>query len=149
HGLYQSTWYYIEAIREGFLYDVSTLLPSHPCPAPARFEWSNGSILKIPFVWEDDIEFQKPNPSWQTEKIITVPYPAILNFHPVHIYLNSENHLRYQNFKKLILKTNEISEFQRLRNTRLGTAKIFIEVLEKNADYSATLKEIGEIYKNL
>lgn len=146
HGLYQSSWYYIEAIREGFLYDVSTLLPGHPCPAPVSFQWSNGSILKIPFVWEDDVEFQKPEPCWQGENINTSSYPAILNFHPVHIYLNSENNLRYQNFKKLFYNNNNISSLQNLINPGPGTATFFRNVFVKIANSSATLKELGEIY---
>ncbi|MCX7767391.1 MAG: hypothetical protein N2110_00005, partial [Flavobacteriales bacterium] len=115
-----------------------------PCPAPARFEWSNGSILKIPFVWEDDVELQKSNPCWQGENINTSLYPAILNFHPVHIYLNSENNLRYQNFKRLF--NNNISYLENLINSEQGTATLFRNTLAKIADSSATLKEIGEIY---
>jgi hypothetical protein len=82
-------------------------------------------MIKCPYHWEDDIEFTKKNTG-----IIDVFKKSCLNiydFHPIHIYLNTENTMRYEQTRNLHTKPEELL-LQRYNN--IGTRSYFIELLE-------------------
>jgi hypothetical protein len=79
--------------------DVSLFTPGIPDVQPVQ-HWNGGKyLLRLPFVWSDDYEWQKPAPEWHYSQ----PQNRGLNiygFHPIHIYLNSCNVERYQRLRE-------------------------------------------------
>ena len=85
----------------GMLVDSSTLLPRATNIETTNFWHSGAEIKLIPYIWEDSHEMQhnRPifsikDPFWKSVKGI-----AILDFHPIHVYidaltLDSYNHLK-------------------------------------------------------
>lgn len=141
HGLYQSTRYYIEAIEQGFLYDTSTFLPEHPNPIPTFFRWGDKKILKIPFVWEDDICFSSNKDfslKFETEQVSKLEHgknddlfiPRVLNFHPIHIFLNTASPEEYSAWKKLPHTLQYSKKFITEEHQKDGTRTAFKKALE-------------------
>ena len=110
-------------------YESSMLLPYYDNLKP--FTLWNG-LIRIPFNWEDDvhwsygysfdtIEFDDKENELQT-----------FNFHPIHIYLNTENKFRYYEAKKYYSNPSKLLE---LRNNEIkGTRDFLIMLLEKCKD---------------
>jgi hypothetical protein len=138
HGLFQSTRYYIEAINRGFIYDASTLLPFHPAPYPVFFKWEEKQILKIPFVWEDDVCFSSTKDyHFEVKKQLSIP--SVLSFHPIHIYLNTSSVEEYIQWKK-IPDSLKYSHNNFIKNEQTpGTRTAFIQAIEMCKEKSMKL----------
>ena len=61
------------------------------------------TLKRIPFVWEDDMEFLN-NQNWSLDKLKKNKGITILNFHPIHVFLNSSNSNNYN--EKLLFVNN-------------------------------------------
>ncbi len=101
HGLYQSTNLLEMASQKGISYDVSLFLPqSEPINPHRLFFESGSSLIRLPYVWEDDLEMAKPQPCLCLDQFAHFQKEAILDFHPIHIVLNScdmETYTQYKN----------------------------------------------------
>jgi hypothetical protein len=63
------------------------------------FYYFNG-LLRLPIFWEDDIWFTvEPGVPFTAELLANESFRCIFNFHPIHLYLNTESPLHYQSFK--------------------------------------------------
>ena len=133
HGLVQST-----QILERVLtltpieVDLSLFLPYTPHLVPIEYYWCNRSLIRIPYYWEDDYEFEQNVPNWRlTTKMTSGKGLRIFNFHPVHIFLNSCNMDSYQRLKEIkpIISTATQSDVDPIVHTGLGTKTMFIDLL--------------------
>lgn len=103
HGLMQSTPLF-ELVADQYPQietDVSLLLPFHEGlrPTDIYLGRSNRRLVRLPYVWEDDIMAEWPGWSWTA----TAGHKAgleIYDFHPVHIALNTDRMERYRSFKE-------------------------------------------------
>jgi peptidoglycan/xylan/chitin deacetylase (PgdA/CDA1 family) len=104
HGLYQSSNFLMKAARNyGIEIDVSILLYNTPYIIPHQINWGGGTILRIPFFWEDDLEMYQANPIWDlSDTKYARSGLKIVNFHPIHIVLNTP---RFDFYKTLKEKT--------------------------------------------
>lgn len=92
HSLVQSSVLLDTVVRETpIVYDVSLYLPGHAALQPFVQPLPTRPIVRVPFWWEDDFEMYGDAPNWHV-----TPPPAgehaglrILNFHPIHVALNS------------------------------------------------------------
>ena len=146
HCLYQST-HIFDAILEKFpsiKIDVSLFLPYcrnieqhklYVCSCyPQRY------MVRIPYVWEDDLELRSPNPAFKfNENKFSGSGLKILNFHPLYIALNSNSWDSYLNFKKnYTSRFQEISlkEVFKYRQNREGIENFLIDLLQnKNLEF--------------
>lgn len=101
HALVQSTPILQAAARTSIELDLSLFLPRATAAQPF-VHWMTGSRLwRLPYVWEDDLEFGRPDPDWTGDCLRpedgTV---AVLDFHPVHVWLNSRSADAYAALKK-------------------------------------------------
>ena len=95
HGLYNSSYLYREIARyETLSIDSSILMPeiSNLRPHTIYFEDAASPLIRMPIFWEDDIEMYNPKKSWDFQNTkYHVEGMKIYNFHPIHIFVNSEN----------------------------------------------------------
>ena len=101
HGLMQSTGL-LHALgrREGLCVDLSLYL--HHCrhAAPCGFSYRGAHLLRLPHVWEDDMEMECSDSSWRLDRILCLEGLRILDFHPVHVFLNCPSGATYEEFKR-------------------------------------------------
>jgi hypothetical protein len=98
HSLVQSTPLLVEVLRRTPIeVDVSLLLLHHRSLQPVEFRWEGRCLLRLPFRWEDDMEMERRSPSWAARDLLDGGGGLnILNFHPVHVYLNSSDPKPYR-----------------------------------------------------
>ncbi len=70
--------------------DCSLYLPHARFVTPISQWFDAGALLRVPFVWEDDLENLRPRPIWQLDELLQQcrQGPVVLNFHPILVFLN-------------------------------------------------------------
>lgn len=132
HGLLQSTALLDDILHAGLQIDASLFLPRATGLRPVDYWWSGARLVRIPFIWEDDYEFHTPDPIWNIAQLSAAGGGLrVLNFHPVHVFLNSSSPhaydaLRARSDNYLGLEPDEASKF---RQSGLGAATMFHSVV--------------------
>lgn len=92
HRLIQSTTLMGELGARGFLYDASMLVPWQPGLRPFVFP---SPLVRIPYPWEDDVHASTGR-AWRLDQTgIDLPGLQIFDFHPIHVFLNTDTLDRY------------------------------------------------------
>ena len=84
-------------------------------------------VIQIPFFFEDDMYLmQKTRPSI-SDYLEKYDAPLVFNFHPIHLFLNSEDLSRYERSKKFY---HQYSQLKENRNTTVyGIADFFRDLV--------------------
>lgn len=103
HALMQSTPLLELVLQETSVRtDVSIFLPHATGVAPIEYWWLGRSLTRIPYVWEDDFEIERPQPVWDLGPMLAQPGVRVFDFHPIHVYLNSSTLAAYQSLKRRV-----------------------------------------------
>ncbi len=134
HGLVQSTRLLETVLRETPLrVDLSLMLPRATHLAPVAYPWAGQTLWRLPFLWEDDFEMQRPDPLWDAVAVLGLgPGLKIINFHPIHIALNSPSMERYETLKARHPRLEEVraADLESLRWPGVGTAQLFRQLID-------------------
>jgi hypothetical protein len=124
HSLTQSSFILDEFFKQGLKFDVNGLSPiNNRYLIPFRI-LING-IIKVPFMWEDDVHCQN-KAKWDIS-IINGTGIKVLNFHPIHIFLNTEKMERYNDARPYFQDYFRLKEFVNSKN--YGTKNFLIDLL--------------------
>ena len=84
-------------------------------------------LVRVPITWEDDEWCLRGADPKDIKTQLFFEY-NVFNFHPIHIFLNTENFLRYESVKE---KQMDVSYLKRHRNlNQYGVRDAFLEVLK-------------------
>ena len=73
HSLVQSTPLLGRIMTQTYIVcDVSLYLPHAPLVSPVEYWWQNRMLLRIPFIWEDDLEMERRDPCWSLLPFLSV-----------------------------------------------------------------------------
>jgi len=123
------------------LYDANNFLPYQTGLKPMKL-W-NG-LVRIPYNWEDDVHwaygysFDDCRMNLDSDELI------VFDFHPIHIYINTENKYRYSEAKKYYNDPEKLLEYR--NNEVPGTRDLFISLLKhckSNKIQTHKLKDIA------
>ncbi|WP_271255177.1 polysaccharide deacetylase WbmS family protein [Pseudanabaena sp. Chao 1811] len=141
HSLTQNGWLLDKFKEKGMCYEVNQFLPYHQGLKP--FKLWNG-LWRIPFNWEDDYHFAFGYDFEDTRIDLRDEGLNIFNFHPIHVFLNSENNIRYLAVKNNLENIDILNKMQNKSSTK-GTRDVLISLLEyvhKNNINTLLLKNI-------
>lgn len=135
HCLMQSTPLHDELLRGSDVeVDLSLFLPGARGVEPV-VQWSPaGRLLRLPYVWQDNMEMYAPEPQWDTGAVLDAPGLRIFDFHPVHVWLNSRSFDRYEALKA----TGPLAELTEqdaapFRTSGPGTMTAFLDLADRLA----------------
>jgi hypothetical protein len=77
----------------GLIYDLNSEVPySSGIKLRPYLDWTG--LIKVPYLWQENISFKY---KWELDPLQFINYDSltVFNFHPIHIFLNSENQERY------------------------------------------------------
>lgn len=100
-------------------------------------------MIQVPIVFEDDIyigEEEKKSPQWYIDNVKS---KLVFNFHPIHLFLNSENADRYLKSKQYHNEFDKQLEF--VNRSSYGVYDFFLELINyarKNGYRFRILSEI-------
>jgi hypothetical protein len=94
-------------------------------------------MTRVPFNWEDYLHFSFGK-SFSATGLDLSKGLNILNFHPVHIYLNSESRERYESARPFYQQPDALIKY---RNQGAGAATLLHSVLEMDLNF-LTLEDL-------
>ena len=83
-------------------------------------------LIHVPYLFQDSVLFYLNNSKNIVDLVRSYPGLKVFNFHPIHIFLNTESIDRYENCRTLHHKPDALLEY---RYNGYGTRSIFIELL--------------------
>ncbi len=141
HSMLQSTNILQKFADKKLVYDANHFMPYHTGIKPFRL-W-NG-MIRIPYNWEDDVHWTYGYSFESSGMNLNDPGLVVFDFHPIHIYLNTENKFRYNEAKKYYKDPQMLLKY---RNTEIkGTRDLLISLLDfvkKSKVETKTLLEIA------
>jgi hypothetical protein len=121
--------------------DLSIFLPGMAHIAPVSYAVHDDDLLRIAYYWEDDDQTLQPDPVWSFERHWRVEGIRVLDFHPMHVYLNSKDRSAYESVKELMplrdLAPDDVAPFV---NHGQGARTVFEEVVERLATGGESLR---------
>lgn len=135
HCLLQSTPLHDELLRgSGVSVDLSLFLP-HAVGVEPVVQWSPaGRLLRLPYVWQDNMEMYSPEPHFKAADLLDAPGLRIFDFHPVHVWLNSRAFEPYERLKaEHRLDAVTEMEANRFRTQGPGTMTAFLDLADRLA----------------
>jgi hypothetical protein len=97
--------------------DASLFLLEAEHVAPVAFPDAVGSLVRIPYVWEDDVEMLADEPNWSVDRFLARPGLQVLDFHPMLVWLNAPDMEPYR----------RLTEAGPLAETALDTAAPLVQ----------------------
>jgi hypothetical protein len=145
HGLVQSTGL-LTLVRERtpVRVDTSLFLPGAAVLGPIEYPLAPGPIMRVPYLWEDDAEMLKPDPTWDAWGVATGAQGlAVFDFHPIHVVLNSADMRAYEALKRRGLDLTTASDADALRADGPGAGTAFAGLLEGLAGSGRRISELA------
>ena len=98
-------------------------------------QWSPaGRLLRLPYVWQDNMEMYSPDPLWDVDAVLDAPGLRIFDFHPAHVWLNSRTFEPYERLKALgPLGAASETDAARFRHSGRGSMTAFLDLADRLA----------------
>jgi Polysaccharide deacetylase len=101
HALVQSTPILTEVLaRTPIRVDASLFLPRAVHVEPIAYRWHGETLVRVPYVWEDDVELENGTLGDGLDALIHAPGLKVFDFHPAHVFLNSTTMERYRQLSR-------------------------------------------------
>lgn len=133
HLLIQSTPIFDVLLRSTPIrLDASLLLPYARYVEPVEYQWKGATLLRVPYVWEDDIEMLRDRPSWAARDALNAKGLRVFDFHPIHVFLNSADMRPYTELKGAVKPLDRASRaaMSPFVHEGEGSRSAFLGVLE-------------------
>lgn len=128
HSLFESSHILRLFLDNGLKYDVNSFIPLREGLYP--FMRLN-KLVRIPYYWEDDTHFSSQATFELSELQIHKKGLKICNFHPIHIFMNTNSTKHYNSFKAFY---HEPDILKKHRNSGGGIQILFVELLQYLAE---------------
>lgn len=143
HSLFQSSPILDMFVDSGLKYDCNLYLPKQEGLRPF-VNW-NG-LIRIPYFWEDGGHMLYGDPWTPGALGMDRPGLKIFNFHPVHIFLNTEKLERYREAKPHLKDAEKLRGFSNPESSGNGTRIFLNQLLQHIQDKKVsppTLREVA------
>jgi hypothetical protein len=142
HGLSVSSHMLLRYVAHGLQYESNIFLPGHPGLQPVRrFE----QLVSIPFYWSDDKHLERREPFDMDAIGLDAAGLKVLNFHPIHVYMNTVSPDHYASFKA---DYQDADALVRRREPDVpGIGRLFerlLAELSRRGEGSLTLADVSE-----
>lgn len=129
HSLTQQSGLLFLFAEMGITHDVNLFIPYQSGSIVYPFRFYDNRLVRIPYIWEDgghclDIDAEKET-SWNCNDIFKYRGLKVVNFHPAHLYLNTETYSRYEIAKTVCSSEKECH----INTTRFGVKDYFVSLI--------------------
>jgi len=128
HSLTQSS-YILETFEKfGLIYDCNTFIPHSSNIIIQPYKHLTTKIIRVPHFWEDDVHLICQD-DYDIKKLLNNPGLKVFNFHPIHIFLNTENMERYKLVKPYYKDYKKLKDFVNTKS--YGIRNFFIDLINR------------------
>ena len=125
HSMTQSSGLLVVFEKHGLTHDVNHFIPAHSGIRLSPWLIWNG-LCKVPYFWEDDVACMHGRKDNMIDLALR-PGLIVFDFHPIHIFLNTEHLDRYERTRHLHNNTEELIKH---RYEGVGTRTRLVELLK-------------------
>lgn len=129
HSLFQNSALFFLYKQLGLKIDSNIFIPEWSGLELKAYREVNG-MVRAPYFWEDDVHAlaieNGVEKNWKTKKYLKNKGLKIFDFHPIHVYLNTENLKRYDSSKHFLQQKAKLDQFVNKKSDGCG---IFLENL--------------------
>ncbi len=143
HALFNSSLIVKYMAGKGIKYDLNTYIPIDAGMDLKPYKYFFDTI-KLPHFYEDDVYFSdknKPLPEVYLDKKNCI---KVFDFHPIHIFLNTETALRYESARSSFYEYKELIKYV-CDNKKIGTRSFFHNLINLAKQRKYEFKHISEI----
>jgi len=146
HSLFQSSRIFNLFAEYGFKYDLNMFVPA----------WSNiilkpyleyNHMMRVPYFWEDDIHClaveNGTENDWQVKRFLTKQQLKVFDFHPIHVFLNTEKLERYTNARPFL--QNKVELNSQVNTTHEGVQTFLQNLITKGNTQKFQFRKISEL----
>ena len=130
HSMTQSSQILNIFEKKGLRYDCNTFVPYYSNSLVKPWYWVDKSLIKVPYFWEDDVQFIFDS-TWNINLKNMLMYNGIkvFDFHPIHVFLNTENIERYQAAKPYQNDYNQLKKY--VNKDSFGTRDFLVSLIKQ------------------
>ena len=143
HGLCVSSDILAAYVRCGLQYEANIFLVGHEGLKPSA---RNEDIWSIPCYWSDDNPLCALPPFRIDNLRLDTPGLKVLNFHPIHIYMNTCSQAHYREYRHAMQDVGRVSEL--INTTDRGIRDLFVDLLEHVAASGRPTYNLNEIHSH-
>lgn len=145
HSLFQSSGLQNLYCTRGFRFDLNTFIPSWSRIECKPYREVN-NIARIPYFWEDDVYVDALRnhivTEWDVDGLLSAPGLKVFDFHPIHVFLNTEHMDRY---RASVPDVHDVEKLRQHRGTEYGTRNFLSDLIDRGLSRGYTFKKISEI----
>jgi hypothetical protein len=143
HSLFVSSHILQLYIDHGLKYESNIFMPLHEGLHPVlRFE----DFISIPFYWSDDKHLSLKTPFEIEELGLETRGMKVLNFHPMHVFMNTLSDEHYASYKAHYQNPSRLKDFVNRESKGMGT--LFRSVLDYLKSAGAHTDTLYSVYQN-
>ena len=129
HSMTQSSKILDEFTRCGLRFDCNHFIPFTADIGLKPWIFWNRKLVKIPYFWEDDAHCLY-GWKWDPWEYCRNKYLKVFDFHPSHVYLNTEDMARYYRSRDILPHAAQLSKNVNRKN--FGIGNFLIRLIECN-----------------
>lgn len=128
--------------RKGLRYEVNLFIPWSNSISLKPI-WHYNGLLRIPYFWEDDFQcLQKLKTGWEAFSLLQYSGLKIFNFHPIHLYINTEDIKRYEKAKAYLRNPEKLIGFKYIGMGAFSFLSTLNEAIKNMGKKTKCIKEI-------
>lgn len=145
HALTNSSIIQREYSNIGIKYDLNTLIPAAEQMVLYPFDSTIADFKILPFIYEDDVYMnlhkKESADFFLSDKFMA---PRIFNFHPIHLYLNTDKNETYERARPYFKDAEKLSAMKNIK--KYGTRDFFVDLVTcaQNDDWQFQKIKDGE-----
>jgi hypothetical protein len=136
------------ALEFGLKYDSSIFLSRMANIAPHEICYESATLIRLPYFWSDDGEMSiMKSPSFAFDARYRAPGLKILDFHPIHVFLNSGSMDNYNALKSsAAIRSCTAKEAKPFVHEGRGSASLLRDIImaKPNPKGFRTISELAE-----
>ena len=145
HSLFQSSGLQGLFCSRRLKFDLNMFIPSWSGIECKPYREVN-DIARLPYFWEDDVYVEALSKGivagWNVDGLLSTRGLKVFDFHPIHVFLNTENMDRYR------ASQADAADEARLRSHRgesYGTRNFLIDLIARGVERGFTFRAISDI----
>jgi len=145
HSLFQASSLHRLYASRGFRFDLNMLIPSWSGIECKPYREVDG-MARLPYFWEDDVYIEAMQrgivAGWNVDSLLAAKGLKVFDFHPIHVFLNSEHMDRYEASRPF---HRDATALLRHRCPGYGSRNFLIDVIEKAKARGLAFRKVSDI----
>lgn len=145
HSLVQSSRLQYLFAGRGLEFEVNQFMPSWSGVICKPYREISG-LVRVPYFWEDDVHVMAMErglvPPWNADAMLDQQGLKVFDFHPVHVFLNTEHLDRYEQSREMHRDPARLAEH---RHAGQGTRTFLNDIIERGLTRGFQFKRVSDV----